>query len=754
MSDREKLFFELIKSHKFEDLREELIKIKEIKENINENIDINIRDETNNYLINYAIIFNRIDILKILLEIGARIDILDNDGRTVLYYPVKFGYTNIIKEILEFNKNIIGLSIHDIKDESEHIPIHYAIRFNNIEALKLFIEYGSNLSIADDNGYNSLHLSIFSRSIEIVKIITNKRIDSDTTLDINSKTKTGDTALHIACNLQEKEIVEILLKNDEIEINAQDFENEFTPLIYAVNLSNFDIVNILLENGANVNLQDGFGNTVVHYSVIEDNIKILSRLVEFDPNLNLWNTDGKTPLHQAFSSSDKNLNTIINLLINKTNLNIQDNDGNTCLHLICRENMWKDFKSEIVKKKLNILLKNKEGIRVIDYINKKDIDEFIELVAEAYLYRLVNKNMEWNEEWEQICRNNLDMKENELEILKKKYDKINDSKPEKKSDLCMGIIRNKIKKLITEEPQICSYKSFPVHKGYLCLSVGSDQNIGVCTFTGSTLDILIGLIYLLDKHKNTCSTLSKKFVDNSDLCNFYRSMGILVNTKCEFLNFEVIWVYKKLHFSENFEKNFTKCIANQDIRFILMPLGIELREGSHANYLIYDKKTNEIERFEPHGANTPPKFNYSPKVLDDILEEKFKEMEPKIKYIRPQDYLPKIGFQIMDVYEYKKKRIGDPGGFCALWSIWYADMRVTYENLERKKLVEIMINTLKEKNISFKNMIRNYGMSIIKIRDEILERANTDINDWINEQVTDKQIETVTMIIQDRIINN
>jgi hypothetical protein len=168
-----------------------------------------------------------------------------------------------------------------------------------------------------------------------------------------------------------------------------------------------------------------------------------------------------------------------------------------------------------------------------------------------------------------------------------------------------------------------------------------------------------------------------------------------------------------------------------------------MREGSHAGYLIYNVLLKEVERFEPHGSTTPPGLYYNPNLLDEILEARFKIIDDSIKYVRPSEYLPKIGFQLMDISENKKKKIGDPLGFCALWCIWYVDMRLTYRDFDRKKLVEILMKTVKSQNISFRNLIRNYGKYIIDTRDKILLNSQMDINDWLNDQYTDVQINTV-----------
>ena len=97
----------------------------------------------------------------------------------------------------------------------------------------------------------------------------------------------------------------------------------------------------------------------------------------------------------------------------------------------------------------------------------------------------------------------------------------------------------------------------------------------------------------------------------------------------------------------------------------------------------------------------------------------------------------------LNLIENKKREIGDPEGYCALWSIWYTDMRLTYKDYDRKKLVKLLLKIIKLNNISFKNMIRNYGKNIIDIRDDILKKSNLDINDWLNDQFTDLQVNNV-----------
>ena len=66
------------------------------------------------------------------------------------------------------------------------------------------------------------------------------------------------------------------------------------------------------------------------------------------------------------------------------------------------------------------------------------------------------------------------------------------------------------------------------------------------------LNYIKGLIYLLQTHNNACSPITQDFYNNEDLYNFYKNNGIIMSTRGQFLNFEVVWVNQKLHLTEDF----------------------------------------------------------------------------------------------------------------------------------------------------------------------------------------------------------
>lgn len=730
--------FSLIKNNKYDEFKKKI-----------ENLDhfyLNNRNKSGNYLIIYAIVQNNIKILELLLEKKCNIDILTLEGRSILYNPIKYEYNSIVELLIKYNKYNIGIPIVDIKDKYDNTPLHYAIIFKNIKMVKLLLNNGAKTNNIDKNGNNALHLSVSSKDIDICKMIIRNGVN------INAKTNNGETALHKAVLIENIDIVKLLVDKG-IDVNIRGTEDNLSALIYAINIGNIKITKFLLLEKADPNLQDYYGRNTIHYAIIKELNEILYGMFilknTIRPDVNIYDLNSLLPLHIVFYQNKLIDKQILEKILIGTNINYQDNIGNTVFHLICQKNIWKDFQHILESKKINIFIQNKNKKLPIDFINKNEIDDFLKMVTRSYLFRLRNYDYVWKEKWENICKKTVDLeniKGDDLEIIKKEISQIKNVN----KDVCFDIIFNKLKKYnqnLSEkkDKQYPCARSFPIKMKSSCLKIidDSDKEIELCLFHGYSIDILIGLIYLLQKHPNACAPISNQFVKNTQLMQFYETLNFKTNFRTLFLNFEVIWSYKRLFLSDGFEENYQKCIDNNNIRFIIVPLGIEVDGKNHANYLILDKNTYQLERFEPYGSKSPTDFNYNQKLLDNIISFKFSSINPNIEYISPEKYLPTISLQYFDVYEENTKKIADPMGFCALWSIWFTDMRIKYPDIPRNKLIKKIIKIIKLGGYSFKNIIRNYSKNIVEVRDKALDKAGLTINEWINDQYTQKQYDIV-----------
>lgn len=744
------------------------------------NIDYNIKDNSNVYLLEYLINFNQIDIIKDLLEKNIRIDITDDNNKSVLYTIIKYSYIEILELFIKKNKSIIGKNIFEIQDNEDNIPLFYALKFFNIECIKLIIKNMDNLFLQNKYGDNVLHLAVKSQNLDIFKIIIDK------VNYILTKNNSGENIIHVIIRLKCYGMFKYLLKkftNDEILIkllNLQENKFNLTPLHYiCIYLDNF-FLKTLLDDGylkyIKPNIQDNSGNIFYHYFINNilslDNLnwEQISSILEmneiiskFDFNINLYNINGNTPCHLLTNNLDfflnNKLNIIINYVLNKADLNIQNYNGESVLFLLIKNNYWKNVKNILIHKKLDIFIITNDNKNIIELID--DLDDFLIIVTKSYINQL--DDGKWNDYWDNKCKQNINPKKLTA-FEKNKLKKLNINY-EKEDNLCFKIIYNKINKFIDifkKSKNRYEINSFPVENTLKKL-IDNYPNVVLSTFTGSTLDVLNGLIYLSLKFNNP----KKKLLDSSlklmDLDISIINCNIIEydNKICEISGFEILWKNQLLYIPSSKKNDLFRqinfMINSSECRFFIIPIGIELINEnnnicSHANYLIWDLHTREVERFEPHGSDSPHGLDYNPKLLDSQLENKINLLNLDFKYIRPEDYLPKISFQIKEINELKNDYIGDPNGFCALWCIWWCDLRISNYNIPRKELVYLLNQELINGNHSYKKLIRDYSYYITNLRDSFLKKSNTNINEWINDKISQKNINILQNLLINQII--
>lgn len=116
----------------------------------------------------------------------------------------------------------------------------------------------------------------------------------------NSRDKYGNTPLHFVCSTS-PDLVELLIEHGA-DVNAQN-NSGVTPLHCACSRS-LDIVGLLIAHGADVNAQDNRGETPSHWAVgfhcpdeWARQAAICAALTRAGANANIRSAKGDTPLH-------------------------------------------------------------------------------------------------------------------------------------------------------------------------------------------------------------------------------------------------------------------------------------------------------------------------------------------------------------------------------------------------------------------------------------------------------------------------
>lgn len=144
----------------------------------------------------------------------------------------------------------------------------------------------------------------------------------------------GSNALHAAASAGHREMMELFIRRSGLDsLRGSEFE---TTLISAAYGGHNAVIALLLENGADVNLQDVF-DTPLTAAGASGHGAAVTFLLEHGADVNLANSDGETPLMAVVDISrlavvDSDRLQAVNVLITAgAELHARDNDGRTAL---------------------------------------------------------------------------------------------------------------------------------------------------------------------------------------------------------------------------------------------------------------------------------------------------------------------------------------------------------------------------------------------------------------------------------------
>jgi ankyrin repeat protein len=195
-----------------------------------------------------------------------------------------------------------GVDINQV-GEGWGTALQQAAACADINTAKLLLEYGASVTKGDENGITPLHDAI--RGTECVLKMVRLLVSHGA--NVNAKDRRGDTPLHDAVSLglvdenleyNDKAVIEYLLTNGANinEVNADGC----TPLYEAYAVARLDIVKLLIEHGADVNIknnEDGF--SLLHRAAWLGDLEAVALFVKHGADTHARDLEGETPLQKA-----------------------------------------------------------------------------------------------------------------------------------------------------------------------------------------------------------------------------------------------------------------------------------------------------------------------------------------------------------------------------------------------------------------------------------------------------------------------
>lgn len=150
-------------------------------------------------------------------------------------------------------------------DSEGNVPLHSAVHGGDIKAVELCLKSGAKISTQQHDLSTPVHLACSQGATDIIRLMFTmqplEKVQCLASCDVQKM-----TPLHCAAMFDHPEIVEYLIQ-EGADINPLDKERR-SPLLLAASRGGWRTVHTLIRLGANINLKDDNHRNVLHLVVM------------------------------------------------------------------------------------------------------------------------------------------------------------------------------------------------------------------------------------------------------------------------------------------------------------------------------------------------------------------------------------------------------------------------------------------------------------------------------------------------------
>ena len=260
-----------------------------------------------------------------LIAAGANVNVKDTEeAATPLHYAASTDSAEAIVTLVKAGANV------NLQDSKGNTPLHDAISTNSRKAITALIDAGADANIMGEGGDTPLLSAVLwmldgalcdgigneepTDSPSPAETGIQKALDAiiaasigaliKAKANVDALDKDGLTGLHHAASRNTIAGIAVarILVQAGANINAKTTTHGDTPLHYAIDVNCSTTAEMLIDAGADINVQSKNGGTPLHVAAIRNSIAIARMLINAKTDVNVQNKTGKTPLDLAHNS--------------------------------------------------------------------------------------------------------------------------------------------------------------------------------------------------------------------------------------------------------------------------------------------------------------------------------------------------------------------------------------------------------------------------------------------------------------------
>ena len=271
------------------------------------------------------------------LDLGMPISASDSTGMTCLLFAAKAGKLDLVQYLLEQNASLVE------RDTDGDSAVLYSTAHGHVEVTRWLLDNGANINDADLNRNTLWHGACFKGRLEMAKYLYSIQVDT-LSCDID-----GDYDFHLAVQGNCTELVKYLIEIKPSKIDILNERNGKTPLHYAAELHNLEIIQLLISSGASYIIKDNSGTTPLlsifnRATLINVSVNLVEYLMKLpDAPLFEESNDGNNFAFKVVTSlkGEDRMNCIEYLISNGCDIFHTNDDGVSIMNLAEKDNEFK-----------------------------------------------------------------------------------------------------------------------------------------------------------------------------------------------------------------------------------------------------------------------------------------------------------------------------------------------------------------------------------------------------------------------------